>query len=523
VQTVPQQIETALAFHASGQLDEAEKIYREVLTCDPNNADALHLIGVMACERGNYDEAVNALQRALAVRPSFAEVLNNLGLALQAQGNIGEATTCYRKALSIRPDYADAFNNLGLALSASGKLHDAIVCYRQAIQSEPTHHHAVFNLANALKAAKKLDDAVAHYLRALDINPNYVDAWVNLGNTYGNLGRYNEALGCLRRALSLDPNSAEAHWNHASPLLLTGDFERGWSEYEWRWKTWVLPAREFRCPRWTGEPLLGKTILLHAEQGLGDTIQFVRYAPMVQRLGAKVIVECQKPLPNILTTCRGIDQLIPEDGELPAFDFHSPLLSLPAVFKTTLETIPAEVPYLFADEELISRWRQRLQSVEGFRIGVNWHGRENHEVARRRDIPLDLVASLAKVPGVKLISLQKGIGQQELDAAPNRWPILSLGEFDTEHGAFMDTAAVMMDLDMVISSDTAVPHIAGALGVPVWVALPFVPDWRWLLDRSDSPWYPTMRLFRQTKLGDWQGPFEEIKAALRDAIQSKVR
>jgi hypothetical protein len=330
----------------------------------------------------------------------------------------------------------------------------------------------------------------------------------------------------------LKPDYADAHWNLSLLVLRFGDFEQGWVEHEWRWKIDQTQPREFSKPRWDGEALEGQTILLHAEQGFGDTIQFVRYAALVKERnpGAGVVVQCQKRLVNLLRTCRGIDRLVLEGGELPAFDVHAPLLSLPGILKTTLETIPADVPYLFADEGLVAKWKAKLDAVKGFRVGINWHGREGNVESRRRDVPLEFFEGLAQVPGVRLVSSQKGeaatrseVGGQgselgETDAA--RPTIVDVGEFDTDSGAFMDTSAIMMNLDLVITSDTSVAHLAGALGVPVWVALPFVPDWRWLLDRSDSPWYPTMRLFRQKRIGDWMGVFEEIRAALAERVRS---
>ena len=316
--------------------------------------------------------------------------------------------------------------------------------------------------------------------------------------------KVDEAGECFRRALELKPGFAGAHGNLSHVMLLKGDFEQGWMEYEWRWESDQLLKREFREPRWMGEPLAGRTILLHAEQGLGDTFQFIRYAALLKGRGAKVIVECQRAMVKLLARCGAIDQVVATGDELPSFDVHSPLLSVPGIIGTTLENIPADVPYLFADPDLVDDWRERLKGLSGFRVGINWQGREGQGTFRLRDIPIECFAPIAQLPGVRLISLQKGEGRKELAGAG--FPIFDPGEdVDTAHGGFMDTAAIMKNLDLVITSDTSVPHLAGALGVPVWLALPFVPDWRWLLDRSDSPWYPTMRLFRQRRPGDWAG------------------
>ncbi len=381
------------------------------------------------------------------------------------------------------------------------------------------------------------------------------EAHHNLGSALLDLGHLHRAVECYERALELNPDLADAHSNLAQTLLLFGNFERGWQGYEWRWRTGELPAREYGKPRWNGEVVEGKTMLVWAEQGLGDTLQFARYLRMVKGRGAKTLFECPRLLAKLLTEARtcemlGVDELVPQGEALPPFDFHIPLASLPRILQTKLDTIPANIPYLFPNAGLVGEWGDKLRSVEGFRVGINWRGRGGQGSHRKRDIPVEMFERLVTVPGVRMISLQKSEVEDqrsgefkvqgskfkaEMEDRTQPSPslalracveertqpaIVDLGEIDTEHGAFMDTAAIMMNLDLVITSDTSVAHLAGALGVPVWVALPFVPDWRWLLDRSDSPWYPTMRLFRQKRLGDWKGVFGEIEAALRERVQS---
>jgi hypothetical protein len=296
--------------------------------------------------------------------------------------------------------------------------------------------------------------------------------------------------------------------------LLAGDFEHGWLEYEWRWKKKPLATalRTFRQPAWDGSVQLDRTILLYAEQGLGDTLQFIRYAPLVKQRCAKVVVECPKALLPLLGGCRGIDQILPTGNPLPEFDAQVPLLSLPRIFDTRLETIPADIPYLFADPRLIGQWRERLREAAGLKVGINWRSRPGYPW-RVRNIPLPLFASLAEIPGVRLVSLQKAEGRVELAALRERFPIWDLGD-DT----LADTAAIIMNLDLVITSDTVVAHLAGGLGVPVWVALPYAPDWRWLLEREDSPWYRTMRLLRQKRWGDWEEVLARVAQALRERV-----
>jgi hypothetical protein len=345
------------------------------------------------------------------------------------------------------------------------------------------------------------------------LRTTYTGALNNLGLVLQYQGQSGRAAACFSRALHLNPDSAETQLSGALLLLLCGDFEYGWPALEWRWKTGKLPLRYVDYPQWNGEPLGNKSILLHAEQGLGDTIQFIRYAPLVKALGGDVLVECQKPLKPLLASCPGVDQLIAEGNQAPAFDFHLPLMGLPRVFNTELASIPAGVPYVFADQGLVKHWRSKLAAWRGFRIGIHWQSKAGQSSFRSRNIPLECFAFLNQIPGITLISLQKSDTPSELKCAGVR--VVNLGnEIDSVQGAFVDTAAIMMNLDLVITSDTAIAHLAGALGVSVWVALAYAADWRWLLDRSDSPWYPSMRLFRQKKPGDWTGVFEEIRAAL---------
>jgi hypothetical protein len=330
-------------------------------------------------------------------------------------------------------------------------------------------------------------------------------------------------LDCFCKAIELQQDHVDAHLNRAGWLLLHGDFARGWTEYEWRWKANGMRERQFGVAQWKGETLADRTILLHAEQGFGDTLQFVRYANVVKQMGAKVVLECAESLQPLLRSCRGIDVLVVQGKELPELDFHCPLLSLPRVLKTEAGTIPADVPYLSVSSERIQTWQEQLQALQGFRVGINWRGRRSRGVHQRRDIPLELLAELASVPGVQLISLQRDAEPEELAAAKGRVHFVAAGsEFDKAHGAFVDTAAILSNLDLVISSDTSIAHLAGALGCSVWLLLPFLPDWRWQLQRSDSPWYPSMRLFRQHAPGDWRGVTAEVSVALCATVAGKV-
>jgi Tfp pilus assembly protein PilF len=554
--TIPEALASALAYHQAGRLQEAEQIYRQVLALEPQNPHAWRLLGVVANQAGRPDVAIQCLENALKVSPEYSEAHCALGTAFQAIGRRDEALACFRRAIEIKPSSSEAHYNLGHALQAMGKREEAIDCYRRAVAFNPVFADAHNNLGlllhekrNLIEAAacfqRALElqpelaephnnlglvlrdqgqtvEAAAHFRRALQLDSNYVDAASNLGLALQDLGQLDEAAACYKRAIELNANYVDAYWNQSLLLLLRGDFERGWTEYEWRWQHKKAVSRRFTQPRWDGRPLEGKTILLYAEQGFGDTIQFIRYAPMVKSLGATVVVECQKRLAKLLASAPGIDQLITEGQEYPDFDFHAPLLSLPGVFKTVLATIPATVPYLFADPALIAYWREKLSQFSGFRIGINWHGRVGDPQSARRDIPLENFLPLAQLPGVRLISLQKSPPSNMSHASCLPAEIIDLGpDVDQTRGAFVDTAAIMMNLDLVITSDTSVPHLAGALGVPVWVALPSIPEWRWLLDRSDSPWYPTMRLFRQPTAGDWTTVFVEMQSTLSHKLNLK--
>jgi tetratricopeptide (TPR) repeat protein len=528
--SIPELLSIALQRHRVGHLQEAEGIYRAVLAQDANQVDAWHLLGLIAGERGEQECAIEWIGRALALRPDFAEAHYNLGRVYQQVGNLEEAVACYRRSIGLRPDYAEAYKNLGLVRLAQGATEEALGCFRRMTELRPDYAEGHLALGNALKDAGKAEEAIDCFRRALQLSPSLADAENNLGSVYEQQGRFGDARSCYRRAMALDPHHAEAHWNDAALNLLHGEFEIGWIGYEWRWRTREMKPRAVKQSHWAGEPLAGRTILLHAEQGLGDTIQFIRYAALVKQRGCKVIVECQRRLAPLLRSCRGIDLLVPQGDEWPPFDVHAPLLSLPRVFRTTLASIPTDIPYLSADAGLVREWRGRLPAAGRVLVGINWHGEPGKRNSRQRAIPRGMFESLAAVPGVRLIGLQKAeVGDQRSEQfkvqsskfkveGEGEVAIVDLGEIDTEHGAFMDTAAIMMNLDLVITSDTSVAHLAGALGVPVWVALPFVPDWRWLLERSDSPWYPSMRLFRQKKRGDWAGIFEEIEAGLRERV-----
>jgi Flp pilus assembly protein TadD len=532
--TTEELLDEGLGHHQAGRLAEAERLYQEVLRVDPRHANALHLLGLVYHQQGQHDAAIGYVRRAIDVQPRSELFWENLGAVYHALGRYREAADAAGQLLQLNPNNGKAYFNLGCALRDLGDLDGAGTQFRRATEINPSFADAFFQLGNtlnrlgepaeasnclgvALHAKGKLDEAAGHFRNAVKLNPRYAEAYKNLGIVLVELGEQDEATGCFRKALEVAPNDADAHIHLGVRLLQLGDFEAGWAHYEWRCRSQnpAFKPRNFSAPLWDGRPLGGKTLLMHAEQGLGDTLQFVRYAPLVRRRDGRVVLGSQKPLRILLSGCPGIDQVVVDGEQWPPFDCHVPLLSLPHLLGTQADNFPADVPYLFAREDLIRLWQGRLGDCPGFKVGICWQGDPRHRDDRRRSFTLSHFAALAEIPDVDLISLQKGTGTEQLAAV--RFPVKALGpDFDEGNGPFMDTAAVMKNLDLVVTSDTAVAHLAGALGVPVWVALAKAADWRWQLDREDSPWYPTMRLFRQEQAGDWGLVFQRIAGALRE-------
>jgi len=532
---------------------------RQALRIKPDLAEAHSNLGNILLEMGQLDEAVNCYREAIRLKPHFADGHSNLGNALRQQGKLEAAATSLREALRLKPDFADAHNHMASVLRDEGKLEEAVTRYKIALRLKPNFVAAHSNLANALREQGKLNEAKASLELALHLQPDFADAHSNLGNVHRDQGNLNQAVACSRRALLLKPENPEfhsklgiglkhlhrldealtcfqqalrvnsdyvpAHVGRAHALLLAGDYAQGWPEYEWRWKTKTLKNWRVQTeaispqPPWDGGPLTGRTILLKTEQGLGDTLQFIRYAPLIQQRGARVVVWSYTPLLSLLRTCPGIHYVLACDEPPPAFDVQTSLLSLPGLLGTTLATVPADVPYLSADPVLVAHWRRELSTIPGFKIGIVWQGRPGHEEDRFRSVPLTAFAPLARLEGVHLFSLQVGPGSEQIAALAGRFPVTDLGSrFDP--ASFADAAAVVKNLDLVVTVDTALAHLAGALGSPVWLALPFSPDWRWLLGREDSPWYPSMRLFRQPQPGQWPAVFERIAEETRKLLHA---
>ena len=435
------------------------------------------------------------------------------------QGQYDGALVTCQEIIGINPGFSEAHCNLGIALKQTGKYREAIESFDRAIGLNPQLADAFLNRGNTLCTLKRYDEAFASYDSAIRLKPDLAEAWVGRGNVFAATRRYDEAFECFLKAQGIAPQLGEANYNEGIYKLLLGDYERGWKKYEARRKL-RLPhniGNNNSRPLWLGTTsITDKTILLHAEQGLGDTIMASRYVPMVAKLGARVALEIQAPLKSLLQSLDGVSAIF-ATGEKPSeFDVQCPLLSLPLAFNTRLTTIPSKVPYLTPSKDKDGKWQFRVGGAE-FRVGVAWAGNSNFINDRERSIPLEHILPLSAVAGVKCISIQRDLraGDQEiLNANPQ---ILQLGKEITD---FQDTAAIMMSLNLIISVDTAVVHLAGALARPVWVLLPFNPDWRWLLGRTDSPWYPTARLFRQTEDGDWATVIASVCEELKKQLKS---
>jgi tetratricopeptide (TPR) repeat protein len=505
-------IEMAVQNHQRGNLGEAEALCRRVLASEPNNADALYWLGAIAHQTGRVDMAIGYIQRAIQVRPLMAEAHYNLGTALREVGCVEQAIDSFRKALELQPEFVDAANDLGSALRQAGRMDEAVAVLRQTVRQAPRFYKAHNNLGNALRALGRFDEAEAALRAALRLRDDVAEIHVNLGNVLCDKGQLAGAIAATRQAIRLRPDLADAHQNLGSALLLAGDYAEGWREHEWRWR--CQNAVHLRCvsgrPQWDGSNLGGRTILLQADAGFGDAIHFVRYIPMVADRGGQVVLECPKQLHRLLGNLRGVRQLITAQDPLPSFEVHCPLMSLPLAFNTTIETIPSKVPYLMPEESLVRQWAHRLSECRRPRVGLVWAGNPGSNY-RKRSLSLSMLAPLSAAGDITFYSLQLGDAARQVLAPPHGMKVI---DHSRELIDFAETAALTANLDLVIAVDTAVAHLAGALGKAVWVMLPFAPDWRWMLERADSPWYPSMRLFRQTTFGDWDQVVQRVAREL---------
>ncbi|HEV3449242.1 MAG TPA: tetratricopeptide repeat protein, partial [Gemmataceae bacterium] len=508
------------ALRGQRRLLEAEDSYRRALQLRPDYVKAWNGLGVTLADQGRLDDAMASFQQALHFHPGNAESYNNLAQVLARQNRYDAAVECARQAVRFGSGNVEFYNNLGLLLlkqnqadrfssNEAKRTREALATFGQALAIQPDSFELRQNLGVALHEADQFEDAIASFRTAVGLRPENAQAHYNLAVSLGDLRRYEEELASCREAVRLQPDYAEAHKVLGLTLLTMGQFEEGWREYEWRLRCPDNTARAVPRPRWDGAELGDKIILLHAEQGLGDTIQFIRYAALVKRRGGSVWVECQKPLVQLLAGCPGIDRLFGQGSAIPPINVQVPLVSLPGILQTSMNSIPADVPYLFAEPKLVEAWRARLSSISEMRVGINWQGNVYFRRSRQRSVPVPQMLRLAQIGGVRLISMQMGAERNQLREYPEHASMFDPGpDFNVTAGPFLDSAALLMNLDVLVTSDTAVAHLAGALGVPVWIALPFNADWRWFCKEDDSPWYPSMRLFRQKQFGDWDEVFD---------------
>jgi len=547
-------LHAAVRFHEAGNLMEAGRLYSEILRTDPVHVEALYRLGLIHFQTGRFADAERLFAAAIKLNPQIPEIFYGRGCALQSLLRYEDALASFARALAIRPDYVEARNNRGVTLLAMKRFGEALACFEalevandygkalilnnraaallglkrfqealayceKSLALAPDLLVALSTYAATLLALGRHEDALAVYDRALRLKPDLAEALNHRGSALRELKRLDEALASYDRALQLKPDFAEAFNNRGMLRLLLGRYRDGWLDHEWRWETENIITKrpKINAPAWQGDDLTGRRIAIHVEQGFGDVIQFARYLPLLAWRGAKVTFFVPESLIRLLRPLTSRIDVLSSVDDRERFDFQCALMSLPLWFGTELSSIPNEVPYLKAEDDLVARWKKKIAGP-GFRIGIAWQGAPG-AIDQGRSIPLAEFVPLSLLPGVRLISLQKTHGLDQFAGLPAGANIETLGaEFDSGTDAFVDTAAIMSNLDLIITSDTSIAHLAGALGRPTWVALKSVPDWRWLLGREDSPWYPSLRLFRQEIAGDWKFVFAKIAQALRSVM-----
>ena len=503
-------------FQATGKMENAIRCYQQALKLNPNLVEALCNLGNALREQNDSQGAVDCCRKAISLNPSLPELYNNLGLAYFNLKNYESAAACYKRAINLRPNFVEAYTNLGNVYRDEKNFPAAISQYQAALSLRPQNEAANYNLGLLFQMQQDLGQARVCYQNAIALNPANARAYNNLGKLYYDCNELEPAMDCYRQAIRLEPRHADARFNYSLALLMQGEFAEGWDAYEWRFKRrqWrkIYPHR-LKGPRWDGSIFRGRRLLVHGEQGFGDVIQFIRYLPQVKSLGGEVILEVRPELGELLQNYSGVDKLVAMSFDSPPpqdYDCHIPLMSLPQIFGTRLGNIPAQIPYLTPDPVKVGFWKQCLKDT-AFRIGLVWAAKPTY--AHRKTCPLEAFQPLLNCSRVRIYGLQKGpaAGQTAHLAG-------AMENLGAEFESFADTAGAIECLDLIISVDTAVAHLAGAMGKPVWTLLPYAPDWRWMLAREDSPWYPTMRLFRQPRQGDWQSVVDAVMRKLVELL-----
>ncbi|MCD6393578.1 MAG: tetratricopeptide repeat protein [Planctomycetes bacterium] len=511
-----------LVFEAIGRIDEAICSYEKAISLDPDYAEAYLNLAIALQSNGDFAAAVEKCNQITSLFGDSAKAYNLRGYSLEQQANFSEAIESYRQAIRLEPDFAEPYNHIGVIFNVQERYAEAAENCKKALELDPDYAEACNNLGVALNGLELYAEAMENYQKAISLDPGYAEAWYNLANCLQNQNRCAESVEIYKKAIRIKPDYAKAHWNLSHSLLLTGEFSEGWAEYAWRRKPELkimTYPHQYEQPYWDGSSFAGKRLLVHYEQGFGDNIQFARYLPLVKERGGTVILETRAPLYRLFEQLDGVDEFVQArpDGKAcdVRFDLHASPLDMPGLFETTLENIPCKIPYLYAEAAKTAYWRDRVDSGY-FKVGLVWSGSESHGNNHNRSCPLRYFAALTKIKGVKLYGLQKGPAARQVEELGADMAVIGLGE---EFEDFADTAGAVENMDLVISVDTSVLHLAGAMGKATWALLQFAPDWRWMLKRQDSPWYPTMRLFRQDRPGDWQGLFEQAARMLHKLVK----
>lgn len=525
IATNPQKAEfyntLGLVHEGLGEFDEAIRAYQKAISLRPAYSEAYHNMAIALLSQGQYETSVEKCKQAVALKPDYAEPYNTMGFSLEQQKHYAEAAQSYQLAIQLKPDYVEAYNHLGVVLNELGRPDKAIENYRKALYLDPNYTEVYNNLGIALKERDKFVEAIACFEQALQREPDFAETHYNLANSLRDEGRCDVALERYNQALRFKPSYPEALWNKSLTLLLSGNFTEGWEQYRLQRNADLKILTDYHRsgkPRWDGTSFEGKTLLVHYEQGLGDNIQFVRYMPMVKARGGKVIFETLKPLMTLLNGFPGVDELVEYRPNKPCsveFDVYSSLFDMPNLFGTTQETVPSDIPYIHADPTKAQYWRDKLAGPD-YKVGIVWAGSPTHGHDRYRSCKLAHFAPLTQIDHVRLYALQKGEAIQQIDELAG---VIPIGNISGEFKDLSDTAAAIENLDLVISVDTSVLHLAGAMGKTTWGLLAFSPEWRWMLHRQDSPWYPTMKLFRQHERTGWPPVFQRVADELRKIVE----
>lgn len=508
--------------------DEAIRYYTHAIELNNTCAQAYFNRGIVFLDKDNHDNAINDFEMALKYNPHYTKAHIHLGKALETKQRFETATEHFQKAIELEPTSCNALLSLARTLFEQEHYDEAEKHLENVLEIEPNNLEALLGLGNIFSINQQFEKALGNYQKMLELLPEESSIRYNIAYTLKRLGHIEKSIAMYNSVIEKKPDYAEAHFGLGLAYLVSENFELGWQEYEWRWKRTSSKPRNLSKPQWDGSDICGKTIVIHAEQGLGDTFQFIRYARVLKEQGATVIAAVQDQLIPLLSFCPYIDIVLSLWSQFPPYDVHAPLMTLPLIMKTTIDTIPsADTPYLFAKQKLIEHWHKQLENNTDFKIGICWQGNKSYQsrflkaAVAAKSIHLSLFEPIASIPGVTMYSLQQINGTEQLKELHSFSIVTFDKHFDKDNGRFMDTAALMKNLDLIITIDTSIAHLAGGLGVPVWLLLPNPPDWRWLLNRLDTPWYSTVHLFRQPVTGDWESVMEDVLSALRNLLNQK--